>query len=112
MFISEMKFVFLVLAGTLLVYVDAGPEGTFKAKGNTFFEGGLDDVQGALEDIESAGVVLGKLEDQLEELVDNSDKVFDAERAIEDGIASSDIHNYWKEGGGRSLSKFSSTIFI
>ena len=90
-----MKPIYMLLAVTILSNVDAAPEGTFEAKGNKFFEGGLDDVQGALEDIESAGEVLASLEGQLKDLDANSGKIIAAETAIEAGIAKSNIKNAW-----------------
>ena len=90
-----MKPIYLLLAVTMMSNVDAVPEGTFEAQGNKFFEGGLDDVQGAIEDIESAGEVLASLEGQLKDLDANSGKIIAAETAIEAGIAKSNIKNAW-----------------
>ena len=100
-----MKPIYLLLAVTILSNVDAAPERTFEAKGNKFFEGGLDDVQGALEDIESAGEVLDSLEEQLKDLDANSGKIIAAEIAIEAGIAKSDIKNAWKRTDSETSSE-------
>jgi len=60
------------------------------------FVGNLDEVQGALADIASAGVVLGTLEGQLKQLDADSAKILDAEKALELGITTTTIANAWK----------------
>ena len=85
-----------LVAIILLVYSDAESKGLYGD--SNFFEGNIDSVQGALEDIQAAGSVLNLMEGQLKTLVDESDKVFAAEREIESGIDTKHVLNEWKEG--------------
>jgi len=99
-----MKFVFPLVALALIAASDAAPaqevtadlEGNaeaFSAEGGSFFTGGLDGIQGALEDIKSAGLVLDALEGQLSTLAAASGDVNAAEGAIETAVASAGITN-------------------
>jgi len=98
-------FGYLLLAGTMLVCSNAAPEGAYGPNGGKFFEGNLDGVQGALQDIENAGSVLAKLEGQLKELDTKSGLILAAEEAIEKGIATADINNSWNGDGGNTGDK-------
>merc|ERR1712179_786186 len=64
--------------------------------GSDFFIDDLDSIQGALEDIESAGKDLEVLEAQLQTLVENKALIFAAEEAIEDGVNAENIKNDFK----------------
>jgi len=103
--LPAMKFVFPLVALALIAASDAAPaqevtanlEGNaeaFSAEGaSSFFTGGLDGIQGALEDIKSAGLVLDALEGQLSTLAAASGDVNAAEGAIETAVASAGITN-------------------
>ena len=102
-----MKFVFTLVALALIAASDAAPaqevtetlEGAAEAGkysdagGETLFVNGLDEIQGAVEDIESAATVLDNLETQLSTLDSKSGDVIAAEEAIEAAVSSALITN-------------------
>jgi len=103
-----MKFVFTLVALALIAASDAAPQrqevtetlegaaeaGTYSgAGGETLFVNGLDEIQGAVEDIESAAAVLDNLETQLSTLDSKSGDVIAAELAIEAAVSSAAITN-------------------
>ena len=110
-----MKYLYLFVALTIVVAVEVTPtnaagkpkeglEAVAEAGtgeytrdgGSDFFIEDLDSIQGALEDIESAGKDLEVLEAQLQTLVENKALIFAAEEAIEDGVNAENIKNDFK----------------
>merc|ERR1712179_610538 len=102
-----MKFVFTLVALALIAASDAAPQrqevtetlegaaeaGTYSgAGGETLFVNGLDEIQGAVEDIDAAAV-LDSLETQLSTLDSKSGDVIAAELAIEAAVSSAAITN-------------------
>ena len=103
-----MKFVFTLVALALIAASDAAPQrqevtetlegnaeaGTYSgAGGETLFVNGLDEIQGAVEDIDAAAAVLDSLETQLSTLDSKSGDVIAAEEAIEAAVSSALITN-------------------
>merc|ERR1712141_468224 len=85
-----MKFVIALLALTALASAEKGQAETVAVPGkygtNTFFTGTLDNIQGALVDVKSAGEDLGAKEDQLDALVKDSMKIMSAETLLETAV--------------------------
>ena len=88
-----MKFALSLVALSLLAAVDAVPAGGGTYSSNKLFEGVLDQVQGALEDIALAGIDLETMEGKLQVLVDNADTIFTAEKNLEDAVDASVYKN-------------------
>ena len=76
---------------------DALTETSIEEGGAPFFKGELHDVQGVLQDIETAGRVLNKMEGQLKTLDDRNNNVKLEDLAIETAVASDHVHNYWND---------------
>merc|ERR1711981_1344594 len=90
-----MKFVFALLALAALASVDASPEGTYTE--NKFFQGDLDNIQGALIDVATAGEDLSKKEDQLHTLVGMSSTIMDAETILETAVDKTAYQNNYAD---------------
>ena len=89
-----MRFVpYLFVFGTFMCAY-AAPGGKYSA--SKFFEGNLDSIQGAIEDMLLAGEDLEILEAKLEELVANKDTIFSAETLLEQAVNKSAYSNLWK----------------
>ena len=73
----------------------AAPWGNGKYTESRFFEGTLDDIQGAIEDMLLAGEDLEVLEKKLEELVKQKGVIFDAEGILEAAVNATGYNNVW-----------------
>merc|ERR1712001_109376 len=93
-----MKFVITLLA---LAALASATEETVAVEGkygdNKFFSGTLDNIQGALVDVKSAGEDLGAKEDQLDALVKDSMKIMNAETLLETAVRKPDYKNSYVE---------------
>ena len=76
--------------------LDATPYGNGKYTDSKFFEGTLDDIQGAIEDMLLAGEDLEVLERKLEELVNQKHVIFDAEAILEAAVNATGYNDIWK----------------
>jgi len=89
-----MKFVITLLA---LAALASATEETVAVEGkygdNKFFSGTLDNIQGALVDVKSAGEDLGAKEDQLDALVKDSMKIMSAETLLETAVEKAAYQN-------------------
>jgi len=92
---SIMKFVFALLALGALASVDALPEGTYTD--SKFFQGDLDNIQGALIDAATAGRDLSAKEDQLYNLVQMSSTIMDAETILETAVDKTAYQNSYND---------------
>ena len=90
-----MKFAPYLFVFGLLMFANARPEGNGKYSASKFFEGNLDSIQGAIEDMLLAGEDLEILEAKLEELVANKDTIFSAETLLEQAVNASAYSNLW-----------------
>ena len=90
-----MKFVFALLGLAALASVDASPEGTYGD--SKFFQGDLDEIQGALIDVATAGEDLSKKEDQLYNLVGLSSTIMNAETTLEAAVDKDMYNNSFTE---------------
>ena len=96
-----MKFAICIAALALMATIEAAPAeetGTYGETGVTgakYFAATLDGIQGALEDISTAGTDLQTIETKLENLVDGAQDVYDAEAALETAVDSAAYTNAW-----------------
>merc|ERR1712122_281374 len=85
----NMKFAVCIAALALMATIEAAPApaGTYGdaagTPGSLKFESNLDGIQGALVDIEAAGVDLETIKGKLEAIVDGSGDIYAAEAALE-----------------------------
>merc|ERR1712001_813962 len=96
-----MKFAIALLASAANLKPKAETEDPAAVPGkygpNTFFAGTLDNIQGALVDVKSAGEDLGAKEDQLDALVKDSMKIMNAETLLETAVRKADYKNSYVE---------------
>ena len=92
-----MKFApyFIVIALFFCANNNAAPYGNGKYTASKFFEGTLDDIQGAIEDMLLAGEDLEVLEKKLEELVAQKGVIFKAEQILEAAVNATGYNNLW-----------------
>ena len=97
-----MKFAICILAFALMATIEAAPAtetGVYgsdtPSDGSKYFAatGKLDSIQGALVDIEAAGVDLDTIKGKLEALVDSASLVFAAESVLETAVDSAAYTN-------------------
>ena len=74
---------------------NAAPYGNGIYTDSKFFEGTLDDIQGAIEDMLLAGEDLEVLEKKLEELVKQKQVIFDAESILEAAVDATGYNDVW-----------------
>ena len=97
-----MKFAICILAFALMATIEAAPAtetGVYgsdtPSDGSKYFAatGKLDSIQGALVDIEAAGVDLDTIKGKLEALVDSASLVYAAESVLETAVDSAAYTN-------------------
>ena len=89
-----MKLSVCLIALSLVAAVHSAPEGKYST--SRYFENKLDDVQGAITDILIGGENLKIMEGKLQALVDDSQKIYDAEIVAEDAVDKNAYDNAWK----------------
>ena len=89
-----MKLSVCLIAFSLVAAVNSAPEGKYST--SRYFENKLDDVQGAITDILIGGENLKIMEGKLQALVDDSQKIYDAEIVAEDAVDKNAYDNAWK----------------
>merc|ERR1712122_185916 len=95
----NMKFAVCIAALALMATIEAAPApaGTYGdaagSAGSLLFENNLDGIQGALVDIEAAGVDLDLIKGKLEAIVDGSGDIYAAESALETAVDSAAYTN-------------------
>ena len=101
-----MKFAICIAALALMATIEAAPApvGTYgdgsdpPVLASVYFENNLDGIQGALTDIEAAGIDLATIKGKLEALADGAPKIYAAESALETAVDSAAYTNAFVEG--------------
>ena len=101
-----MKFAICIVALALMATIEAAPApvGTYgdgsdpPVLASVYFENNLDGIQGALTDIEAAGIDLATIKGKLEALADGAPKIYAAESALETAVDSAAYTNAFVEG--------------
>ena len=82
-----------IAALAVLALSNAAPSPAGIYSKSKFFEGNLDQIQGAIIDINRAGNDLGRMEVKLDELVKKKASIFKAETALSNAVDSSVYEN-------------------
>jgi len=93
-----MKFAisFVVLALVACAQSATVPPADGKFTSNTLFEGDINEIQGMMIDIASAGEDLAKIENGLAQVVANKENFDTAEKLLEAAVDKNDYKNSWK----------------